>query len=503
MTTEPRPTFRWPGRSGSSDHGLLPAVLTVIALACATPWLLRVLFPVAAVLLACFLAQCVHGAARAVLAGHQLLAAVFWTFSACYLALPALYQVSHNEAAWGDVYIYYDKSRLVHTLILLNIGYLLFALGQAGRPATISPPADRPRRVVPRHVTALVYCGLATVLLPLVISRTGGFAALVSSRTVRVQALAEAGIAQTESGGVMVALVAILPGALALTATFVLVLWWRDLRVRRPVLVALSAVLLFLYDNPFANTRFISTVAIFSVVFLLLQPRTRRGMVVVVAVVVVGVIGVYPLANAFRGDGSSGETLSLADNDFDGFQQLVNTTQYVEQQGHTWGAHLGSAALFFLPRSFWPGKSVPASIPVAANRGYAFTNLSLPLPGELYLDFGAGGMAVAMLGWGRLWRQLDRRWAAGTGTRSGAMVPYLAIAQLGLLRGPVGAMIPIYGTTVVLLLVALREPSTGPEPPPASGRLLRPDAARRGVGARPVRAPAAGGRARSSRVVPR
>lgn len=447
-------------------YGLVPAGGTLVALACATPWLLQVAFPIAAVLLACFLAQCVHGALRAVLAGHQLLAAVFWTFSTCYLAIPALFQVSHNEAAWGDAYLYYDKARLVHTLVLLNLGYALFALGQAGRPARVPPAAEQPHRVAPRRLTVLVYVGLSTLLLPLVVSRTGGVGALVSSRNERVQRLAAAGVAQAESGGVMVALVAILPGALALASTFVLVLWWRDLDVRKPALLALGAALLFLYDNPFANTRFISTVAIFSIVFLLLQPRTRRGMVVVVTVVVVGVIGVYPVANAFRGDGAAAETLSLADNDFDGFQQLVNTTQYVEQRGHTWGAHLGSATLFFLPRRFWPGKAVPASIPVAENRGYTFTNLSLPLPGELYLDFGAGGMALAMFGWGRLWRRLDRRWAGGTGTRAGAMVPYLAIAQLGLLRGPVGSMIPIYGTTVVLLLVALREPQ--PEPTVAS-----------------------------------
>jgi hypothetical protein len=44
----------------------------------------------------------------------------------------------------------------------------------------------------------------------------------------------------------------------------------------------------------------------------------------------------------------------------------------------------------------WPGKAVPASIPVTEDQGYTFTNLSLPLPGELYLEFGVFGAAAAM-----------------------------------------------------------------------------------------------------------
>jgi hypothetical protein len=178
-------------------------------------------------------------------------------------------------------------------------------------------------------------------------------------------------------------------------------------------------------------------------------------MAIVAAALVVGVLGIYPLANAFRAPDAQVQTTTLADIDFDGFQQLVNTRQYVEDQGHTWGDHLGSALLFALPRRVWPDKAVPASIPVAENRGYPFTNLSLPLPGEFYLEFGMFGAAAAMFLWARCWRRLDEAWAVSTNTAAGGIVGYLAVAQLGLLRGPVGAMVPIYATTVLLLLIAL------------------------------------------------
>lgn len=440
---------------------MLPHLVTVLAVAAATPWLVMPSSHLVALLLAVFLAQCVHGAVRSAVGGHRLLVSVFWTFSLCYLAVPAVYQVSTRQAAWGDEYIYYDQTRVLETLLITNVAFAMFALGAAGGRRGPHRAADAPEPLRSATSTRLmlpaVYCAGALLLLPLVISRTGGIAALVSSRTQRNEALAAGGVAQDASGGAAVALVGILPGALALAATYLLVLRWREGRRRAPVVLLCSAVLLFLYSNPFANTRYVSSVAFVSILFVVTQPRSRRGLAAVVLVLVIGVLGVYPLANAFRGaDTTSAETVSLADNDFDGFQQLVNTRQYVEEHGHTWGKHLASAALFFLPRRFWVGKAVPASIPVAENRGYEFTNLSLPLPGELYLEFGVVGAGLAMFGWGRGWRVLDDRWLDGTETASGAVVPYLAIAQLGLLRGPVGSLVPIYASTVILLLLALR-----------------------------------------------
>jgi hypothetical protein len=441
---------------------VLPLLAMSLAVVAALPWLLPIPSALVAALLACFLAQCVYGAAHAVLSGHRLLSSVFWTISLCYLAMPAVYQVSTRQAAWKDSSLYLDQTRLLVTLLGTNLLFGCFALGAAGhrrrrRGGPATGPTSRSRALPARGLLVpAAYAVGALLLLPVVVAATGGVGALVSSRAQRNAALAAAGIGQNISGGVRVALVAILPGALALACTYILVV--RRLRGGSrylPGVLLVSSCLLLLYSNPLANTRFLSTAAFLPLLLLLLQPRSRRALAVLTTLLVIGVLAVYPLANAFRGPGAAAETASLADNDFDGFQQLVNTRQYVEEHGHTWGRHLGSAALFALPRSIWPAKAVPASIPVAANRGYSFTNLSLPLPGELYLEFGLFGAAGAMFAWGRGCRRLDEDWAEGIGSTPGALVPYLAAAQLGLLRGPVGAMVPIYGSTVILLTLAL------------------------------------------------
>jgi hypothetical protein len=178
-------------------------------------------------------------------------------------------------------------------------------------------------------------------------------------------------------------------------------------------------------------------------------------MATVALALLLGLFAVYPIANVFRSATAEPAPLSLSSIDFDGFQQLVNTQQYVEERGHTFGQHLTSAVLFFVPRAVWEAKARPAGIDVAENRGYAFTNLSLPVTGELDLDLGAPGTALLMYGWGRLWRRLDEDWRHGFGRPGARLVPYLAIAQVGLLRGPLGSVLPAAGLPVILLVIAL------------------------------------------------
>ena len=61
--------------------------------------------------------------------------------------------------------------------------------------------------------------------------------------------------------------------------------------------------------------------------------------------------------------------------------------------------------------------------------------------------------------WGRLWRRLDDDWREGFGRPGARLVPYLAIAQVGLLRGPLGSVLPAAGMPVALLFIALALPA--------------------------------------------
>lgn len=68
--------------------------------------------------------------------------------------------------------------------------------------------------------------------------------------------------------------------------------------------------------------------------------------------------------------------------------------------------------MFFVPRSLWEGKALPSGAYTAEKLGYAFTNLSAPAPGELYLEFSYVGVVLGAVAMGYVYRKADTLYAA-------------------------------------------------------------------------------------------
>lgn len=100
-------------------------------------------------------------------------------------------------------------------------------------------------------------------------------------------------------------------------------------------------------------------------------------------------------------------TESMLHGDFDGFQSIMNAINLVATEGETLGGRLMSSILFFLPRSIWENKFDPTGSEAARSAGYQFLNISMPLPGEFYTDFGLLGMLICMGIFGILIKYLD------------------------------------------------------------------------------------------------
>lgn len=105
-------------------------------------------------------------------------------------------------------------------------------------------------------------------------------------------------------------------------------------------------------------------------------------------------------------------TEELATANFDGFEMIMNIVIVVERFGHTLGHQIASALLFFVPRSWWEGKALASSTYTAEKLGYAFTNLSAPAPGELYLEFSYVGVVIGALALGYVYRKADTLYVA-------------------------------------------------------------------------------------------
>lgn len=419
-------------------------------------------------------ALCVWGLAGACDHGARISQLVFWAFSLAWLGVAPLYQLAVGRLAWGDRSLLAMRDTVVAAQLLILLSLVAFLLGARSRRVGRNPdPAalDRGADLDPDRTAraAALVTGLSLVLLPLAAQASGGFANLFVSRQERSAALAAEGLSDAAGGGVALGLLKLLPAALATVGCYFAIRALREevrtrpfarWRLSRVVLAVGATAMLLTYSNPIANSRFISFAAIGACLLAAWQPRSVRAATGVAATAVLGLLFAYPLAFALRraGGPSPADTFSLTDwsgPDFDGFQQWVNTVTFVEDNGIEWGSTIVSAVLVFLPRSLWEGKEIPASITIAEHRGYAFTDLSLPVSAELYLNLGALGVAAGMFLMGRVWARLDDAWLTAPGSAAGMLAPLVATQQLGLIRGPMGSLAPLIGSVVVLALLVI------------------------------------------------
>jgi hypothetical protein len=468
-----------------SRAGYGPAVLAVlVADLMLAPWLAQ-LPPAQTWILLAQSSICAAAIARASWPALRPVALIAFVFHFSWLTVAPIYQFAHGEAAWHDGGVLYSPYAVPALLLTLLATVVMYAalLGPMPRrhsprasdasPGAPSVWADPPRRLCVAYIAACL------VLAPRAIAAVGGLAGMFESRDTRVEALRWSGLSLTEAGGVGVALVGILPGALATAAAYLALIRVIN-QVRRGGLTELLAVdvlilvaglgLAVVFANPFVNTRALSVAALGSLVLVALRPRTGRGGLVTAGVALFGMLIAYPAANAFRGRSVEYATgfEALAGQDFDGYQQVINTVSYVSDLGYAFGRYTMSGSLFFVPRSLWEGKSTPASIDVAQHRGYVFTNLSMPLHSEFYLDFGVIGMCVVLFLIALLARRCDTAWLYKPDSRLAMLAPYACLAAVSMIRGPIGSNGPVYLTNLGLigfglyLSRAVREPSRSP-----------------------------------------
>jgi oligosaccharide repeat unit polymerase len=397
------------------------------------------------------------------------IAVTFWAFALVWVGFAPLLQIRDGRLPWPDELLsrLFLPAQLIllATLVAFWAGYTGLAGRRTAAPPATSGPVEAAARF-PVTVGAAVGVTAATVCLALVaIPLTGGIGVRFSTRDAVVAALAEAGL----SGGsdqAMAGLLNMLPSAASLAALVLCLYCLRHRlaavgRSRTTLLAATAAAVLLniVFNNPLSASRFISLSTMLAAVITIVRFDTLLRRTAFTLLTVGGLAFVYPLANVFRNSAQREHDLlrvggdAYFSNDFDGFQQTVNTLFHVEQHGYTFGHHLLSAVLFWVPRSIWHGKALPAGFPVAADRGYEFQNLALPLWAEIFLEFSWVGVIVFFFLYGRLARRLDRSLTGGVHGMTAAAGLVFAACQIGLVRGPAGAQFPFVGTALGAVIV--------------------------------------------------
>lgn len=136
-----------------------------------------------------------------------------------------------------------------------------------------------------------------------------------------------------------------------------------------------------------------------------------------------GILVVFPISGIFRNMNS---VLSVAElrrlfsqalngtyntGNYDSFQMIGGAIQFVKQSDISYGYQFLGALLFFVPRSIWPSKPIGTGAMVISNiTNGSFTNVSMPLIGEAYVNFGVIGIVVGGIILGHVVKFIDDKY---------------------------------------------------------------------------------------------
>ncbi|MEU9320115.1 hypothetical protein [Streptomyces sp. NPDC048295] len=407
---------------------------------------------------------------------RRLLQGVFWMFVYIAMGVAPFAQAVIGQTPTPMVG---PRSDLVTAVALILVGCAAFDLGallasrrplrrrDAARSGTGPAVAHRMRL---RLLVLLAFAASGYYIVKL-----GGPAVFFTSRQEISASVAASGVVSGRSNVGS----AFLKGFGTVPALLALLFYTRRLvtsrRARRsPSTVLVQAGLIGLnaiVNNPVSNARYWFLTVLVSLLFTAF-PSSAAMYRSVLAAGVVGALVLFPYADRFRYDGagyrpveSSSVFEPLATKDYDQTVMFANTITWVDTRGHTYGRQLAGSALFFVPRSVWSGKPEDTGVRVGQWMGMSMTNLSAPLWTELWVDFGAPGMAGAFLLIGYAAARADRRYARavsrdgpGPGSVLAVTVPLIAGYTFILLRGPLlqAAGKPAVAALCLLLVTSFR-----------------------------------------------
>ena len=387
---------------------------------------------------------------------------LYWIYA---LVLPAIYQARTDNFFWRSSALS-DHNIEVSAVILL-VGTLGLLLGSRFRFGS-SLRTRIPSRLTLRNDLAAFIISAIILLYAAALVQIFGWQSYFLPRELAENAFKAA------SGGNM------LIGAFAKTAP-------------KAAAIAILAICLYNYSNKRRGALAMSALlmAIISNLLVNFPIATPRYFLVSVAFVVLGTVGlrafirhkaffyvsapiliyvVFPFLGQWnRGAGIRGEDTSislseyLAHGDMDGFQSLTNAVQYADTYGLLLGRQILSAFFFFVPRSIWENKGEPSGSVAAEAAGYSYLNISMPLPGEFFMDFGILGAFFGTLLLGVIARSGDEMFKNIRGGIDPGAVYAVTIASFIpiIVRGPLlstvqAAMVAFFVIYVWRLLPRLR-----------------------------------------------
>ena len=392
---------------------------------------------------------------------------MFWLFHTNFLLLPALNQVYNSEFYWSP-FDSYSKESLYSVCCIVAIGLLAFKVGLIlGKRKTlyvdvgVGRVSFLARSMAPRFLANFFLLTVILILSMMVMKLGVDF--FTGSRSEGM------GFVNTKA---QFGMLLVLPRALAfgvlLTSVSLLMVkkfhsgrWWAS--KYQVMFFLLSLGVNSIINFPLGASRFWVFGFLIALIWIMgALDSVKRRLFFVIGMTFMQ-FTVFPwYSQITRGKGLVGFDIEsirayMRHGDFDGFQSLANIFLYIQSQGFEYGRNLISVILFFIPRQYW-NKSEPLGVVASRYMEYEFTNLSAPIYGEFYVDFGLLSLIVGMAFFGYWLRIYDRYYCHvlksgyfGVGILLvGVLSGYLII----LLRGSLLGVVPGVATLFVMLVVS-------------------------------------------------
>jgi len=320
-----------------------------------------------------------------------------------------------------------------------------------------------PRRILYFSIVAGTIAIILTIYL-------GGTNILFLSRYETFLAFREVSATEKTAYSMIIATLLRVPVFVAFFSLWILL--WNDKKSDHPYLsvnykVAFFVLLLInlIVNNPISLARYWFGTIIFSLAFTMFRWHKIFSFTIWSIGMIMLIIVVFPFADMFRYTtevdiyhlqySASITKVFLYKADFDSFKQIVNSAIFVENKGLTFGRQFLGTLLFWFPRSIWTTKPLASGVLVAGHMGYVYTNLSMPLWGEAYIDGGLIGIMLCFTIYGFLTHVIEEIYLTESSpylSFQDLFVPCFAAYQIFMLRG---SLMPCFAYFVPLFLCLL------------------------------------------------
>jgi oligosaccharide repeat unit polymerase len=410
-------------------------------------------------------------------AGRQtLFTFAFWLFAYAFIAVPAFAQVITQRFPGTTPNIQVEYTTEALGVVLLGIGVAMVGglIGRRSRwharPVERTPPQwslDRNRIVVLAVVGFIAWAYFVARIGPATFFSSRDEMAAVRSLAFPdpVTSTVIASVATLPLLVCVHAMARYRRAQKASTGTA------RDFTLMLPV--ALLAVLFAI--NVVTSSRYLFGTMAFSLLVLFGGFATRRRARISMGGLVFVLLAAFPLFAIFRRATASttsqlGAAAFVNSGDYDSFAQIINSVNYVADEGVLWGKQLLGPFVFWVPRSVWPDKPIDTGVLLAQFRGYNFENLSAPFWSEAFLSGGWLGVIVLFLVLGYVLKRADSRMDMTLDNAGvfGITTAILSFYMLILLRGSLLQATSTLAVILVSILVVSRRgtqpqlPATGP-----------------------------------------